>query len=115
MLFSYSYIICSPCNRIHHIEPSDIFGQDSKNDADHVDDKKDNNLGNFEADNVNGNEDIFNKASVGFYEDDADANQDIFEYQRNNDKAALPKRAFNKKKAAAQKKAAVARYFDDLD
>ena len=36
-------------------------------------------------------------------------------YQRKNIKAASPKRAFNKKKAAAQKKAAVARYIDDLD
>ena len=36
-------------------------------------------------------------------------------YQRKNNKAALPRRAFNKKKAATQKKAAVARYIDDLD
>ena len=28
--------------------------------------KKDDNLGNFDADNVDGNEDIFDKASVGF-------------------------------------------------
>ena len=42
-------------------------------------------------------------------------NQDIFEYQRKNDKAALPKRVFNKKKAAAQKKADVAKYINDLD
>ena len=36
-------------------------------------------------------------------------------YQRKNDKAASPRQAFNKKKAAAQKKAAVARYIGDLD
>ena len=55
----------------------------------------------------------FDKASVGFDKDDADVNQNIFEYQRKNDKALL--RASNKKKTAVQKKAAVARYFNDLD
>ena len=90
MSFPYSYIICSPSNRIHHIEPSDIFGQDSDNNADHVNNKKDDDLGNFDADDVDGNEDIFDKASVGFNEDDADANQDNFKYQCNNDKARLP-------------------------
>ena len=80
MSFPYSCIICSPCDRIHHIEPSDIFGQDSDNNADHVDDKKDNGLGNFDADDIDDNKDILDKASVRFDEDDADANQDIFEY-----------------------------------
>ena len=32
-------------------------------------------------------------------------------YQRKSDKAASPRRVLNKKKAAAQKKAAVARYW----
>ena len=98
-----------------NIKPSEIFDQNSDNDADHVDDNKDDDLGNFDLDDGDSNEDIFDKASVGFGEDDANANQVIFEYQRKNDKAASPKRAFNKKKTGAQKKAAVARYFDDLD
>ena len=36
-------------------------------------------------------------------------------YQRKNDKTASPRRAFNKKRAAAHKKAEVARYIGDLD
>ena len=100
-----------------NIKPSDIFGQDSKNNADHVKDNKENDLGNFDAVDVNGNKDIFDKASVRFDKDDANANQEIFEYQyqRKNEKSVLPKRVFNKKKAAAQKKAAMTRHFDNLD
>ena len=84
-----------------NIEPSYFFGQDSDNNADQVDNNKDNDLDNFDADDVDSNEDIFDKASVRFDKDDAGANQDIFEYQRKNDKATLSKRVFNKKKAAA--------------
>ena len=54
-----------------NIKPSDIFGQDSDNNADHVDDNKDNDLDNF---NVNENKDIFDKAFVKFNKDDANAN-----------------------------------------
>ena len=87
-----------------NIKLSDIFGQDSDNNADHVNNNKDDYLGNFDADKVDSNEDIFDKASVGFNEDDADANQDIFEYQRKNDRTALPKRAVNNKKTVAQRR-----------
>ena len=61
------------------IDPS--FGQNSDNDTDHVDNNKDNDLDNF---NVNKNEGIFKMASVGFNEDDADANQDIFDADDDN-------------------------------
>ena len=36
-------------------------------------------------------------------------------YQRKNDKMASPKRAFNKKKNAEHKKAAVERFVDELE
>ena len=102
-------------NNATNIEPSDIYGQDSDNNTDYVDNNNNIDLRIFDADNFNGNVEIFDNVSVGFDEDNTDVNQDILKYQRKNDKAALPKRAFNKKKAAAQKKAAVARYFDELD
>ena len=66
------------------IDLSNIFGQISNNDADHVNDNKDNNLENFDADDVDENEDIFDKASVGFNKNDADANQDIFDEDNDN-------------------------------
>ena len=91
-----------------NIKPSDIFGQDSNNNAYHVNNNKDDDLVNFDANDVDSNEDIFDKASVVFNED-VDANQDIFEYQRKNNKAASPKHTFNKKKTDTQEKAAVAR------
>ena len=64
-----------------NIDPSNIFGQNSDNNTDHVDDNKDNGLDKF---NVDKNEGIFDKASAGFNEDNADANQDIFDADVNN-------------------------------